>query len=335
MSVKLSFVLPCYNVDRYIADCLESIFAQEMPESEYEVICVNDCSTDNTRSVIVEYQKEHPNLFHIDHLTNLTSGGARNTGIEASHGEYIWFVDPDDMIMQGSCDYLLCYAEKEQPDIVMFNNRIVNEEGAFVKDQIVFSNIDCCQGQDFIESYFPSRMSDLCIVWRCLFRRSFLIDFNLRYPQIRKSQDVVFLWKCLLCAGKLTSCDGIFYCYRRNPHSVANLSKNAQVTFSERILFGNEVNKILNNNASINDCIRKCLKNTLYWCANDNIGLLVKMSQEEITKYYSEMKIHNDAVLSVRQFMNRKNKWLYRNNWSAEIWKVKIKILSLFDKWMK
>ena len=96
--IKVSFVLPCYNVERYIADCLNSIYSQDFPEEDFEVICVNDCSTDGTREVIVHYAEQHSNLNLIDHKENMTAGGARNTGIKVAQGEYIWFVDPDDMI---------------------------------------------------------------------------------------------------------------------------------------------------------------------------------------------------------------------------------------------
>ena len=103
---KLSIILPCYNVERYIADCLDSIYTQDLTEDEFEVICVNDCSTDGTREVIENYAS-HSNLTLIDHAENLTAGGARNTGIKAAKGEYIWFVDPDDMVKL-NCLHELC-----------------------------------------------------------------------------------------------------------------------------------------------------------------------------------------------------------------------------------
>ena len=78
--IKLSFILPCYNVGRYIAACLDSLFS--LQEIEFEVICINDCSTDNTRNVILDYAKRYSNLVFIDHLYNKTAGGARNAGIE-------------------------------------------------------------------------------------------------------------------------------------------------------------------------------------------------------------------------------------------------------------
>ena len=81
MTIKLSYILPIYNVERYLIDCLDSIYAQNIPEESFEVICVNDCSPDCSRDVILEYQKAHKNLVLIDHTENKKAGGARNTGL--------------------------------------------------------------------------------------------------------------------------------------------------------------------------------------------------------------------------------------------------------------
>ena len=85
--LKLSFILPCYNVAPYIGRCIESIEHQDIPQSEYEVICVDDCSTDDTVQKIKEYQAKYPNIQLICHTENKTAGGARNTGMDAAKGE--------------------------------------------------------------------------------------------------------------------------------------------------------------------------------------------------------------------------------------------------------
>ena len=80
--LKLSFVLPCYNVERYISECLDSLYQQNISVDEYEVICVNDCSTDSTEQIIKEYQVKYPTIRLINHLINKTVGGSRNTGLK-------------------------------------------------------------------------------------------------------------------------------------------------------------------------------------------------------------------------------------------------------------
>ena len=93
--MKLSIIIPFYKVERYIAECLDSVFAQDIPESEYEVICVNDCSPDGSRAIVLEYQKKHKNLVIIEHEKNMMLGAARNTGLRAAKGDFVWFIDSE------------------------------------------------------------------------------------------------------------------------------------------------------------------------------------------------------------------------------------------------
>lgn len=93
--MKISIIVPCYNVELYLANCLDSILNQSFPD--FEVICVEDCSTDNTLSILNKYQESHPDkIVVLQHQQNLGLGGARNTGTLASKGDYLFFVDSDD-----------------------------------------------------------------------------------------------------------------------------------------------------------------------------------------------------------------------------------------------
>jgi len=109
------------ELEKYIAECLDSVYNQDIPETEYEVICVNDCSPDNSRAIVLEYQKKHSNLRLIEHETNKMLGGARNTGLRAAQGEYIWFVDSDDFVGENIISCLLKYSNDNKLDILNFN----------------------------------------------------------------------------------------------------------------------------------------------------------------------------------------------------------------------
>ena len=89
MGVFFSIIIPVYNGEQYIKNCLDSIYRQGLGDDDFEVICVNDCSTDNTAQVISEYGKFHQNLRLINHETNRRQGGARNTGVKVAEGKYI------------------------------------------------------------------------------------------------------------------------------------------------------------------------------------------------------------------------------------------------------
>ena len=336
MALKLSFILPCYNVERYIAECLDSIYAQDMSEEDYEVICVNDCSTDDTRSIIFDYSQRHSNLTLIDHVENLTAGGARNTGIEVSQGEYIWFVDPDDMIVLNSARVVYEMAKEKDVDVLMFNYETVDETNHHIKKDTSFSDSDILVGQDFVVKYYSNQFSRLAIVWRCLFRTSFLKEKELWYPRMCKAQDVSFLWKVMLVSEKVSSVSGVYYTYRRNPHSVTKKRLDAHVMFSERMLFANEICKLLEDkDLNILAIIRSDMERSVKWCANSNLNLIKQMSIKERNRYFDEIKSNWEAVSRVRPYLNRKHKRLFSVAGGRRLWLLNVKVLVALDEHKK
>ena len=89
----LSVIVPVYNVERYLPRCLESLLRQGLEAEEYEVICVNDGSSDNSALVLTDYAQLYPRIVKVIHQRNQGLGPARNTGMAAAQGEYIAFVD--------------------------------------------------------------------------------------------------------------------------------------------------------------------------------------------------------------------------------------------------
>lgn len=333
MSLKLTFILPCYNVERYIADCLDSIYAQDMSEDEYEVICVNDCSKDGTQEVINRYAEQHSNLTLINHKENLTAGGARNTGINVAQGEYIWFVDPDDLIKPEKVIKVYEVAHGARLDILMFNFDAVHENLVFMTSVRLFKNSEVMTGQDYTLTYFPGRFSELCIIWRCLFRTCFLKENNLSFPQMRKAQDVVFLWKATLTALRMQSIDELAYNYRDNPYSVGSMGLNAHVMFSDRILRAFEIHKMLGDkNIVIKEPLVQDMKTTVSWCANSNLILLCQMRVDERKWYYNEIVENKEAVGCVKAYMNRKQKLVFGIREGKWLWLFKIKCMCWLEK---
>ena len=325
---KISFILPCYNVERYVADCLNSIYAQDLSEDEYEVICVNDCSTDSTREVIARFAKQHSNLTLIDHKKNLTAGGARNTGIDVAQGEYIWFVDPDDAIKSEKVSGLYEEAHEAQLDILMFNFDFVDENLKFIQPEKLFADSEVMTGQDYVLTFFPGSFSKLCIIWRCLFRTGFLKENVLGFPHMRKAQDVVFVWKTMLLALRVKSLDEIAYLYRVNPYSVGGTKLNAVAFFSERILFASEIVKMLEDSRSIiNEKICVDMEKTARWCVNSNLSTLKKLPEEELGNYYCEIVKHGSEVKKVKPYMSRKNRLLYTSFGGRRFWLLKVRLL--------
>ena len=93
----LSIIIPIYNAEEYLEECLESVINQEVPFDEYEIICIDDGSTDNSNSILEKYNKIIDNLT-VFYQNNNGVSSARNKGIKLAKGDYIWFVDADDFI---------------------------------------------------------------------------------------------------------------------------------------------------------------------------------------------------------------------------------------------
>lgn len=335
--VKVSFVLPCYNVERYIAECLNSIYSQDLPEEDFEVICVNDCSTDGTRDIIQEFVEKHQNLMLIDHERNMTVGGARNTGMAAARGEYIWFVDADDLLQPDSLCAAYRIAKDRDVDILWFNYRLVYSDLQPYGDRMTFSDSMILDGQQFVLQYFPGRFSEFCVVWRALMRVSFLKENGLVFPQMRKAEDVSFLWKAMLYANRVSAVSNLFYIYRGNPFSTeGGKNVSATITFSDRILRANQIDLLLKDEkVCIAPGIRTDMMGAIGWCANSSLELISRMTNLDLSRYYLEIKKNNDAVSSVKQYMNRKYKLLYDTTFGCFYWRVKAKLICWLSNMVK
>lgn len=325
MSIKLSFILPCYNVERYIVDCLNSIYSQDMPEDEFEVICVNDCSTDGTRDIIAQYMSQHQNLTLIDHEKNMNVGAARNSGLEVAKGEYIWFVDPDDMIRPNIVDNVYQKAKADDVDALLFNNEAVDEKKAFITNQYLFQDMEVISGQEFVVRFFPNQMTTLCIVWRCLFKTTFIKEKSIVFPAMCKGEDVSFLWRVLIEANHVKAIRDICYTYRKNPYSIGGRRNDPKAFFSTRILFANEILRIMGI-TTLNTQIRDEMLKALNWCANSSLYGLSRMSHQELKSYYREIVSHKDAVRRAKLYMNRKNKFVYNTVGGEWLWLQMVKL---------
>ncbi|HLP65530.1 glycosyltransferase [Flavobacterium sp.] len=129
--MKLSIIIPVYKVEEYVQKCLESIVAQDIPADDYEIIVINDGSPDNSKEIILEFQKHQPNLLFIDQ-ENQGVSVARNRGLDVAKGDYILFIDPDDTIEENSLGTLLQHADEKAIDVMYLGLDSYDENGVFL-----------------------------------------------------------------------------------------------------------------------------------------------------------------------------------------------------------
>ena len=323
--VKLSFILPCYNVAPYVGRCIESIEHQDIPQTEYEVICVDDCSKDNTVEVICEYQKQYPNIRLICHEVNKTAGGARNTAIEAAKGKYIWCVDPDDSIAIDVLMALLNKAEAEDLDMLLFNLKYREEDGGETNKRLYQESDAVYTGIDFVTTYCaPKYMYNVASHTCSLYRRKFLEQNHILYPEIRSSQDVIFVWNSILLAKRVSTIDKVCYNVFRRPNSTTGSKGKlrANAVISASLLYANEINSLrpLNND----DRIDKNLLFEMRLTLDDDSRKILRTTLREQRLFYNEICRYVTMVDQYKYLMNRKTKMIFNYHLLYPIWQMMI-----------
>ena len=218
---KLSIIVPVFNVENYIRPCFESIFKQGLDDNDYEIIIVNDGSTDNSMKMIDDLISQHKNITIINQ-ENQGLSVARNNGITAAKGEYILMPDSDDLLVEGSLKPILEKALETRDDMViadflrMDDNEIQNVKKTLLK-QPIFVSYEKTGERFLIEDMLPAE----CYVWRTLFRRDFLLKNNITfYPGIY-FQDIPFTHECYLKANKCLRISSLLNIYRRGHNNAA------------------------------------------------------------------------------------------------------------------
>ena len=220
----LTFVVPCFNVQKYVQRCLDSIYLCGLPQESFEVLCVDDCSMDGTCGILDYNRLSHNNLRIIYHEVNKGLGEARNTGIREAKGRYIWFVDSDDEVVNNGIPSALDMAATEELDVLCFNYRRIDEVGKVISDHFVFKDItvtDCCS---FSKKSFPGGIvNNMGFVWRFLYRTDYLRSKMLSFPKHCYWEDTVFMPKSILLAERVASVQDVFYAYRVNSDSISGV----------------------------------------------------------------------------------------------------------------
>lgn len=212
MRFKISIILPVYNVEKYIVDALESIIRQTIGLEHLEVIMVNDCSTDNSGEIIEEYAAKYDNFKAINLLENSGAAGKpRNVGIEHAQGEYLMFLDPDDYYSEDACEILYKKIVEEDGDITfgryvfLYDTPAISENFFGEHDEI---KISCIEENPKILEIPPS-------LWTKIYKKSFIVDNTIKFPEFIPGQDLVFVSEAFLKAKKITFLnDSIILYYR-------------------------------------------------------------------------------------------------------------------------
>ncbi len=219
--MEISIIVPVFNVEKYLSCCLDSLINQNF-KKKYEIICINDGSTDSSLDILKRYQN-YEKVSIIDQK-NKGLSSARNTGIKYAKGKYIMFIDSDDYLKNENVLSLMYNeAEKNELDITIANfeydfedkrKNYTKERHSCIKNKVM-------SGKKFYDLAIKKK-SIMSVVWNKLYKREFLLKNNLFFLEGVLYEDMEFTPKAFYLAEKVKYIDEVIYMYRQREGSITS-----------------------------------------------------------------------------------------------------------------
>lgn len=275
--VKVSIIIPVYNVEQYISQCLDSLINQTL--QEIEIICINDGSKDNSLNILKDYADKDSRIKIIN-KKNEGLSCARNDGLKAASGEYIGYVDSDDWVAEDFYEKLFIAAKKYNADIAAGNivrcGKLVRKYRIKYEQEKLFT--------DNTEKLKAAGIPKYNYVWNKIYKRENLLKLDIPFPAGKVYEDICWSIKVIYYLKNLVIVPESNYYYRKNQNSIVSVTKKSEKNMKDgdeavniMVKFAQEHNltEILKNH--------KLKRKKIKFC-----GLKIM----EITAYYPNTKVY-------------------------------------------
>ncbi len=217
MTPKISIVMPVYNVEKYLRECLDSVQAQTF--KDWECICVDDGSTDASPAILEEYAAKD-DRFRVIRREHSNAGAARNVGMDMARGKYLSFLDSDDVFAPKMLDVMVGFSKRMNSDVVICNHCDFLETNL---PESVFDEVNGMCGQTLISN--PAVTVDIFAkwmgwAWDKLFKRSQMEQFEFRFQECPANNDLSFVFSMLSTAKTIVELRATLVAHRRHSQSI-------------------------------------------------------------------------------------------------------------------
>lgn len=237
MTPFFSVILPIYNVATYLERCIQSVLSQDF--SDYEMILVDDGSTDSSGQICDEYASKYDHI-RVIHKENGGLSSARNAGMDIACGEYIWWIDSDDWADKQSLPVLYNAVKEEEPDIVKFNHiRVSDTETVVLSSAVPGNYMHRGEIDVLLKQAFKETSKFVLSAWSHVYKREFLQQKGLRFVSERQigSEDYCFSLQAMLVAAKIVILKDALYFYELRIGSLSQRYKeNAPQKYTDLYL---------------------------------------------------------------------------------------------------
>lgn len=199
----VSVIIPVYNAEKYIEECLDSLLRQTYPD--FEIICVDDGSTDRSLEILRRYGMQDSRISVLTQK-NQYAGAARNAGMERAKGKYLLFLDADDFFCENMLEQAVCEAEENGTEILVFDAYIYDGARKEVKTEswtVLSADIFGDGMKSSAEIADTLYLFTTPSPWNKLFLREYIEKNTLRFQEIKRTNDLFFVFAALSCAGRI------------------------------------------------------------------------------------------------------------------------------------
>lgn len=280
--MRLSIIVPIYNVEQWLNRCLDSLYKQELSEEEFELILVNDGSTDSSLSIAETFASHHSNV----RVVNRKNGGAsaaRNTGLEYAQGDYVWFVDGDDFIERASIKALLNYAIDNNLDVMCFNLHRFYEDGRKCK----YKNPEQVQNRIMTGEEFVCIQHMPAAPWAALYSVKFLSEYNLRFIEGITLEDEEFTSRAYFLSRRISYKDIVVVNYfQRFGSTMKSSMSELRVTSCLKIC--DSFFEIMRSRVNPGSEAYEFFKRRLLFCFSQGLSHLSKCESRDLQQFKSK-----------------------------------------------
>ena len=269
----LSIIIPVYNTGQYLRQCLDSVIIDNSFNGE--IVCVNDGSTDDSQEILMQYAEQYHNIVV---LTQKNGGlsNARNSGLSAAKGEYVMFVDSDDMLAPGAVDAIMASVTNE--DIFYVDVKIFNEDSGFYEPEEHRTPVRQVPGRDYYATYPVSDPPLYCVcVWGGGYRRAFLLQHKLWQQAGIYHEDELFTPKALFFAESVSTIPFTAYIYRRRGGSIT--SHITPKHCKDHLTVADELYDFFNQQHWLTAASKQSIWNNYYYALSKSLKCSLKRSR--------------------------------------------------------
>lgn len=349
--IKISIIVPIYNVEKYLEECVKSLVGQTY--ENIEIILVDDGSTDNSGKICDRLMEQDKRIF-VFHKENGRTASARNLGVKKANGEYVLFIDPDDWFEKSTVEILVNKIKSTNADVLRFN--YVKEYGNFFQEnQNCLIEEKIYQGEEFNQIIRKNlgligkelknieHFNFLASVCFGCYKKDLILNNDIEFTDIDKIgsfSDGLFNLQYLLNAKSFVYVDQCFYHYRKNNNG-AYTKRSKKNFFEKNLVLFNELKKIVDENNLDIEFEKACYNRIAYCVLELNLNV-VKDIEMTVKKGCRQIKaiLKNEIIRKAIKRFDIKNlplKWkiyyaFVKTRWALGIYLVTKAILNLKGK---